>query len=148
MSANLPVVSTAPHVIGTCLYACVAIISVFMASKALGARKLLPFQQVAAGKPWDEIDAGLQAVVMSLLRLSGLGFLVVGAQLGLVAITGIVHRAPFVTVALPVLSLAFCAGLCLVNLRLHRQTGVKTPWKGSLYAAIAVAAGLVLSVID
>ena len=147
MSANLPVVSTAPHVIGTCLYACVAIISVFMASKALGARKLLPFQQVAAGKPWDEIDAGLQTVVISLLRLSGLGFLVVGAQMCMVAVAGIFQRDLVVSVVLPVLSLAFCAGLCLVNLRLHRQTGAKTPWKGSLYAAIAVAIGLVLSII-
>ena len=34
-----------------------------------------------------------------------------------------------------------------INLRLHRDTGAKTPWRGSLYAAIAVAIGLALSVM-
>jgi hypothetical protein len=139
--------NTALHVVGACLYACVAVISVVMALKALGAREFLPFQAVAAGKAWDEIGAGTQAVVTSLLRLSGLGFLVVGAQLGVVAVAGILHCDLVVTVALPLLSLGFCLGLCLVNLRLHRETGAKTPWRGSLYAAIAVAIGLALSVM-
>ena len=138
--------STALHLVGGCLFACIGIISVFMALKALTAREFLPFQKAAAGKAWDEIGGGAQAVMTSLLRLSGLGFLVVGVQLG-VAAAGILYRDLVVTVASAVLSLGFCAGLCLVNLRLHRQTGAKTPWRGSLYATIAVAIALVLSII-
>jgi hypothetical protein len=139
--------NTALHVVGTCLYAAVAVISVVMALKALVARQFLPFQEVAAGQAWDDIGAGTQAVVTSLLRLSGLGFLVVGVQLGVVAAADVLHRDLVVAIALPLLSLGFCVGLCLVNLRLHRETGAKTPWKGSLYAAIAVAIGLALSIM-
>ena len=46
-----------------------------------------------------------------------------------------------------ILSLLFCAGLCAVNFQLHRRTGAATPWRGSLYAAIAIAAGLLISII-
>lgn len=51
------------------------------------------------------------------------------------------------TLVLPLVSLVFCMGLYGVNLRLHRRTGARTPWRGSLYAAIAIAVGLVVSIL-
>jgi len=139
--------STLLQIVTTCLYAFVSIISLVMALKALRARKLLPFQEAAAAQPWHELSAGLQAVILSLLRLSGLGFLIVALQLGVGAVAGNFHRDHAVMFTLPLLSLLFCAGLCAVNLRLHRQTGARTPWKGALYAAVAIAIGLVVSIV-
>jgi hypothetical protein len=139
--------NTLLQILATCLYGFVAIIAVVMALKSLRAREYLPFQGAAAAQPWSEVGAGLQAVILSLLRLSGLGFLIVALQLMVVAVAGNFDPGLVVTLALPLLSLLFCAGLCVVNLRLHRQTGAQTPWRGSLYAAIAIAAGLVLSIL-
>lgn len=131
--------------VATCLYAIVGIIALVMALKSLRAREFLPFHEAAAAQSWSELGAGLQAVILSLLRLSGLGFLIVAVQLGVVAIAGNFHGGLVVTWALPILSLLFCAGLCAVNLRLHRRTGAQTPWRGSLYAAMAIAVGLIVS---
>lgn len=135
------------QIVVTCLYAIVAIVALAMALKSLRARELLPFQEAAAAQPWGELGVGLQAVILSLLRMSGLGFLIVALQLGVVAVAGNFHEGLVVTLILPLLSLLFCAGLCSVNLRLHRQTGAQTPWRGSLYAAIAITVGLVVSML-
>jgi hypothetical protein len=133
--------------VATCLYAIVGIISLVMALKSLHAREFLPFHEAAAAQPWGELGAGLQAVILSLLRLSGLGFLIVALQLGVVAVAGNFRQGLVVTLALSLLSLLFCAGLFAVNFRLHRRTGAQTPWRGSLYAAIAIAVGLVVSIL-
>jgi len=139
--------NTLLQLIATCLYGFVAVIALVMALESLRARRFLHFHEAAAAQSWDELGAGVQAVILSLLRLTGLGFLLVALQLAIVAVAGNFHPGPIVTLALPLLSLLFCAGLCAVNLQLHRRTGAATPWRGSLYAAIAIAAGLVVSII-
>jgi hypothetical protein len=139
--------NTLLQIVATCLYAFVAVVALVMALKSLRAREFLPFHEAAAAQPWGELGVGLQAVILSLLRLSGLGFLIVALQLVVVAVAGNFDQGLVMTLALPLLSLLFCAGLCAINLRLHRRTGAQTPWRGSLYAAIAIAAGLVVSIL-
>jgi hypothetical protein len=139
--------STLRQVVATCLYAFVGIISLVMALKSLRATKFLPFHEAAAAQPWSELGTGLQAVILSLLRLSGMGFLIVAVQLGVAAVAVNFRPSLVVTWVLPLISLVFCVGLYGVNLRLHRRTGARTPWRGSLYAAIAIAAGLVVSIL-
>jgi hypothetical protein len=52
-----------------------------MAYKSLFSKKFLPFHEQAAGKPWHTVEDGLQRVVLALMKVSGLGFLVVGLLL-------------------------------------------------------------------
>ena len=59
------------------LYAFVGVISMVMVIKNLFSTKFLPFHEKAANKPWDEIDNPLKIVILSLLRLVGLGFLII-----------------------------------------------------------------------
>jgi hypothetical protein len=138
--------STVLQLVSTCLYVLVAIVSLVMAEKSLRASAFLSFQEAAAGQSWDTVGTGLQAVIITLLRLSGLGFLIVGLGLLIAAVANNVHGGLGVTLALASLSLLFCLGLAVFNRRLQAQTGGPTPWRGSLYAAIAVAIALVLSI--
>jgi hypothetical protein len=133
------------QIVATCLYAFVGMISLVMALKSLRAHEFLPFHEAAAAQPWGELADGLQAVILSLLRLSGLGFLIVALQLAVVAVAGHFRPGLVVMLTLPLLSVLFCGGLCAANLQLHKRTGARTPWKGSLYAAMAIAIGLVVS---
>lgn len=140
--------STVLHIVSTCLYALVGIISLVMALESLSARGFLNFHTAAAGEPWTALGDGLQAVIVSLLRLSGMGFLIVGLQLVVVSIAVNLHPGLVVAVALPCLALLFCVGLGVINYRLHVRTGAQTPWKGSLYAAVAVAVALALWLVS
>ncbi|MGO9482844.1 MAG: hypothetical protein ACLP05_13825 [Candidatus Kryptoniota bacterium] len=63
------------------LYMIVGVVSLTMAYKNLFSNRLIAFQEKAAGKSWNEIEKGLQSVIIALMRVSGLGFLVVALML-------------------------------------------------------------------
>ncbi len=138
--------TTTLHVVGACLYALVGAISLAMAFRSLRAKTFLPFHEAAAGRPWQTLETGLQAVVLTLLRVSGLGFLMVGLQLGVVVVGLWANPSPVVTVELPLLALLFCLGLSIVNYSLYVRTRARTPWRESAYAAVALAVALALSI--
>jgi hypothetical protein len=128
------------------LYALVGIIALVMAGKSIFCRRFLPFHQAAAEKRWEEIDRGLQCVLLALLRVSGLGFLVVGVLLTTFPVAIHFHPNLFVKYAAPMLSLLYCLGLFLVNFRLHSATKALTPWRGSLAATTVLLVGIVMSI--
>ncbi len=84
-----------------CLYVLVGIISLTMAYKNLFSNRFIPFHEKAAGKPWDQVDNGLQAVVIALMRVSGLGFLVVTLLLTIFPIANYYLHNTFIKYAVP-----------------------------------------------
>lgn len=114
-----------------------------MARNGLSATRLLPFHQAGTGRTWDEATPGEQSVALALTRALGLGFLVAGLALVTAAGTALL-QSDVATYALAATGLVFCAGLTVINRRLTRSTGVGTPWKGSLYAALAIVVALAL----
>ena len=139
-------VSTIIQTVSTCLFMLVGIISLGMAFKSIFSDKFLPFHAATTSQAWEAIDQGLQAVIITLLRVSGLGFLVVGLQLTIGPVVNYFSPSPILKFASPALSLLFCVGLLVFNYQLHIRANVRTPWKGSLYSVIAIALGIVLSV--
>ena len=126
------------------LYFMVGLIGFVMACKSIFARKYLSFHEKAAGKSWDEIEKPLQSVIVSLLRLGGLGFLTVSILLIIYPIAD--HFIPnvFYRYAIPATAFIFCSGLFANNYILHKRTRADTPWKGALYAMIILGVGLVV----
>ena len=129
------------------LYLLVGIICSLMAFKCLSAQELLPFHKKAIGKQWNEIETSFKPVFLSLLRLVGLGFLIISILLIVFPAVNFGIPNVFDKYAIPGIALVYCAGLFLVNYRLHRKTGVDTPWKGSLYALFVLSAGILISVV-
>jgi hypothetical protein len=127
------------------LYSLVGIISLVMAFKCLFSTKFLPFHEKAAGRPWNEIDDPLKPVILALLRLSGLGFLITAILLIICPIANFFGQSDFYKYLIPVIALIFCTGLFAVNYSLHKKTKADTPWKGSLYAMLAILAGVIIS---
>jgi hypothetical protein len=130
------------------LYAIVGIISLLMFVKTALSGKLLPFQEEAAGKSWDTLDPGLQSVLLTLLKLSGLGFLVIGLLLCAFPFIYFSIDGYLIKYLIPGTAFLFCLGLCLINYQLHARTRTDTPWKGSLYSAIFIAVGIVVSIFQ
>ena len=82
--------------------------------------------------------------MLALIKVSGLGFLVVALLMMIVPIIVYGNGNMLLQLAVPSISLLFCIGLFLINYQLHIKTGANTPWKGSLYAAtlIIIAIGI------
>jgi hypothetical protein len=119
-----------------------------MALKSIFAGSFLPFHEKAANKPWNEIEEPLKNVILSLLRLGGLGFLIISILL--IVCTGINFfvQSDIYKYAIPIVALIYCTGLSVNNYVLFKNTKTNTPWKGSLYAALIILAGLILSIFN
>ncbi len=130
------------------LYALVGIISLIMAIKSLYSTKFLPFHEKAANKQWEEIDNQLRRVILALLRLGGLGFLNVSILLMVFPIINHFYPNNFYKYSIPFVALIFCTGLFLINYSLFKKTKAPTPWKGSLYAMLAIIVGIIITIIN
>jgi uncharacterized membrane protein len=127
------------------LYLLVGALSSVMAYRSIFSDRLVRFHEKAAGIPWEEIDRSLQAVVLALMRVSGLGFLVVGVLLVISPVVDYFSPHLFLRYGIPLIAVMFCAGLFLVNYSLHRKASAATPLKGSLYAVLILLAGIAIS---
>jgi hypothetical protein len=129
------------------LYFSVGLICLVMAFKCLFCSKFLPFHEKAAGKRWDELENPLKLVILSFLRLGGLGFLIISILLIVCPIVNYFIPNIFYKYAVPGMALIFCTGLFINNYYLYKNTKADTPWKGSLYAMFVIMAGIIISVL-
>jgi hypothetical protein len=134
------------QIVSEIVYAAIGAVSASMAGKCLLSGKYLPFHEKAAGRQWDELEPNVQSVVLALLRLTGLGFLVVALLLLPHPFFALRTTGLYLTVVIPFISLLFCIGLSVVNYRLSAETGASTPWKGSLYASLLIAFAVGVSI--
>jgi len=135
------------NLISTLIYFLVGIICLFMAYKSIFSKKFLPFHEEAAGTSWESIDARLQNVIITILRISGLGFLTIFLILAVFSIINYFKPDPVIKFSIPAISLIYCFGLFLFNFQLFKQTKAKTPWLGSLIAMIMILAGFIISIL-
>jgi hypothetical protein len=133
-------------IIPIALYFIVGLISLVMAFKSISSKKYLPFHEQAAAKPWNEIDDRVNLVILSLLRLGGLGFLTVAILLLIFPVVTYFVPNKFFQYSIPVVALMFCTGLFINNYLLYKKTKADAPWKGSLYAMGILIAGIVISI--
>jgi len=127
------------------LYFIVGVISLYMALKSFFSKKFLPFQEEAASIPWKKISKPLQSVILTSIKVSGLGFLLVAILLMVFPGVNYFIRDRFVEYSVPMLSFLFCFGLFLFNYYLHKNTKADTPWKNSLFAMGIIVAGFAIS---
>jgi phosphoglycerol transferase MdoB-like AlkP superfamily enzyme len=117
-----------------------------MAYKSFFSASFLPFHEQAAGVSWDKVDKNLQAVILALMKISGLGFLIVAlVLLGFPLVHVLYPDSPF-QIIMPGISFVYCLGLFYINYQLSGKTKAKTPWKGALAAAIVVGIGMIVSI--
>ena len=129
----------------TVVYLGIGILSLVMAFKSLSAKKYLSFHEQASGLAWDSIDERLQLVIKALLRISGLGFLLVAVLLIALPLGMFWRPVLFLKYIVPVTALLFCAGLCIVNFDLYQKTKAATPWKKSLAVVVLIVVAIFLS---
>ena len=135
------------NIISSVLYFLAGIICLLMAYKSMSAKRYLPFHEQAAGKSWESIDKPLQYVIITILRISGLGFLVVFLLLTIFPVVNYFKPYAFIKYSIPIISFLFCFGLFIFNYKLFRKTNARTPWKGSLIAMFIILLCFVMSVI-
>lgn len=136
------------NIIPMVLYFIVGIICLVMAGKCFFSNKFLPFHEKAAAKPWNEIEDPLKLVILSFLRLGGLGFLIISILLMVCPMVNYFMQNIFYKYSIPVIALIYCIGLFVNNYVLYKKTKAATPWKGSLYVMFAIIVGIITSIFN
>jgi hypothetical protein len=136
-----------PDIISTLLYFLVGAVCLLMAHKCIFSKKYLPFHEKAADKPWAGIDKSLRDVILTILRISGLGFLIVSLLLTIFPVVNIFKQDVFIKFSIPIISFIYCFGLFLFNYLLFKQTNAKTPWIGSLIAMFIIIISFCISIV-
>ena len=129
------------------LYGILGIVSLVMAFKSLFSIKFISFHEKAAAKSWEDLDNPLQFVILAMMKVSGLGFLVVAILMLVFPVINYFRPDSFIKYAVPATSFVFCTGLFLVNYYLYKRTKAMTPWRGSLAAMLFIVAGIILSAV-
>jgi hypothetical protein len=129
------------------IYLVIGLVCLIMAYKSIFSKKYLPFHEEAAGKSWDSIDKPLQNVIITILRISGLGFFIIFLIMSIFPVINYFKPNPVIKFSTPIISLIYCFGIFLFNYRLFKQTKAKTPWKGSLIAMIMILSGFIISIL-
>jgi hypothetical protein len=130
------------------LYFIIGLISLRMAIKNFFSKSFLPFHEKTAGKTWNEIEDPLKLLILTFMRLTGLGFLVLAILLLVCPVVNYYHPTAFYNYLIPVIALIYCSGLFILNYLLFKRTNAKTPWKGSLYAMFLITAGIIISILN
>ena len=134
-------------IISIVLYSLVGLVCLTMANKTLFAKEYLPFHQQATGQNWGNFDNALQSVILTTIKISGLGFLIVGLLLIVVPIANYFINDIFLLYLTPVLAIIFCYGLYIFNYGLYNKTKTQTPWMGAIMAMIVIAISFIISII-
>jgi hypothetical protein len=133
------------QIVSIVLFFLVGVICLSMAYSTIFSKKYLPFHEQAAGMKWEEHGPGLQATILTLLRLSGLGFLVVGLMLVVLPILNYFEYSLILAISVPILALVFFGGLANFNFQLYKKTKADTPWQSSIAAMVIILIAFVLS---
>jgi len=134
-------------IISILIYFLVGIICLVMALKCLFAKRYLPFHEEAASRKWDAIEKPLQDVILTILKISGLGFFTIFLLLTVFPVIEYLRPNQFTKFLIPVISFIYCSGLFLFNFLLFKKTKVITPWFGSLIAMLIIFISFILSII-
>jgi hypothetical protein len=144
-SRNEATMPTTIRYIPSVLYLVVAVVCLVMARKSILARRIIPFHEAAAGKPWEDMEEPLRQVILTLTRTTGFGFLAVGLLLIATCAAAPGHPGAVLKYGSPCIALTYCLGIFWSTYRLHQATRTPTPWKGSLAAAALLLAAMAVS---
>lgn len=132
-------------IIPVILYFITGIISLIMTFHQLFSKKFMPFQENASGIVLESLGKPLQLVILTILRIAGLGFLIEALLLTVFPAVNYFYPDEFLKYSVPIVALIYSSGLALFNYDLYKNTKAQTPWKGSFFAAIIIIAGIVIS---
>jgi hypothetical protein len=107
--------------------------------------EIMPYHQRAIGVMWRDLEPGLQLVLLTLLKGTGLGILMTSLALGLLLVIPFRRGETWSRWAISVLGLGMLLPGFYFALRLYLITGALTPWPFMILLVALILAGFFLS---
>jgi hypothetical protein len=124
-----------------------ALVSVFFGIRYLLSREYMPYHAVVVGKGWAQLEAGVQTVILGMLRIIGGGILAYGVAL-LWLLLPMNRGEPWAAWAALAISGAILVPTLYVTIMLRRfQPKAKTPVVPTVIVMALVLAGVGASLL-
>ena len=95
-------------------------------------KRFMSYHAEAVGTPWQELDAGVQTLVLALMKLAGGGWFALGVVTIALALAAVKTRSVLARWTLPVGTLISWSASFAATWGVYQATGASTPWGPSL----------------
>ena len=126
-------------------YALVVVLAFAFSATYLMRSEFMPYHQEAIGKPWGELDAAVQTIILALMRGGGGSGFTLGLAMGLILLFPFREGRSWAIYALPALGLAVGAATLSVMFFVKRRTPAHPPIAVPMVVIALSVVGLVLS---
>ena len=123
-------------IISTIFYAAVGISSLIMGFLYSLKSKPMKYHHDAIGVTWESVQKPIQTIIMALMKMAGLGFLVVGSLISLSLI--VFWGQALMYYSITFLGLLFWIPSLFVTIWVKKNTGAKPPTVGCLINIICL----------
>jgi hypothetical protein len=137
----------APDVAALVCYGIVAVTSIAFGAVYLVRSSYMPYHRDATEREWQELDAGLQALLLGLMRVAGGGLVAGGVALGMLLAFPFRDAEAWSRWALLLVGLAATLPSLYATASIRRRTGAHTPVWVSVAGVLLVVAGAILTAI-
>lgn len=107
-------------------------VDVALGATYFSSKQFMSYHAEAVSVPWQELDAGIQALILALMRLAGGGWFALGFLTIVMALAALRTRSVLVRWTLPAGMLIAWSASFAVTWEVYQATGAATPWAPSL----------------
>lgn len=129
-------------------YALVGILGYFFAGIYLFRSEFMPYHAIAVEKPWEEVDAGLQVLIIALMRVSGGGWLATSVAITLFFISWLKQKQTFFGISLVLVALAALIPTLYATLYVKTNSPANPPWLAATAGILILLLGLIFDLIS
>jgi hypothetical protein len=113
-------------------YLVMGAVSIVVGVTYFTAKQFMPYHAQAVGTPWQEVDTGVQTLILALMKVAGGGWFVLGFLTIILALAEFRTRSAVARWTLPMATLIFYSASLAATWGVYQETGAATPWELSL----------------
>jgi hypothetical protein len=95
-------------------------------------KQFMSYHAEAVGTPWQELDVGVQTLILALMKLAGGGWFALGVITIALALVALKTRSVVARFTLPAAALISWSASLAATWGVYQATGAPTPWGPSL----------------
>ena len=114
------------------IYLIAGAVAILLGATYFSSKQFTSYHAEAVGAPWQELDVGVQTLILALMKLAGGGWFALGFFTIVIALAALSTRSVVARWTLPAATLISHSASFAATWGVHRATGAATPWAPSL----------------
>lgn len=127
------------------IYLVIGVIDIVLGVRYFSATEFMSYHSQAVGAPWQELDLGVQTLILALMKIAGAGWFVLGFFTIILAFAAFKTASAVMRWTLPMGTVIFYLASFAATWGVCQVTGAPTPWGQSL---VMIGFALLALVID